>query len=64
MIALVLMADKYKQKSETQKDEIFELYLKRIRFINNWDLVDLSAPHIVGPHLLLKKQKNEEKNEH
>jgi len=27
---------------------IFQLYRKRMAFVNNWDLVDLSAPHIVG----------------
>lgn len=30
-------------------DEIFRLYLRRSDRINNWDLVDASAPHIVGP---------------
>jgi len=28
--------------------KIFQLYRKRMAFVNNWDLVDLSAPHIVG----------------
>jgi 3-methyladenine DNA glycosylase AlkD len=30
---------------------VYTLYLKNARFINNWDLVDLSAPKIVGPSL-------------
>ncbi|HPA25589.1 MAG TPA: DNA alkylation repair protein [bacterium] len=33
------------------KKKIFEFYLKNTQHINNWDLVDLSAPNIVGKHL-------------
>lgn len=33
---------------ERVRRRIFRLYMKRLRFINNWDLVDSSAPHIVG----------------
>ena len=36
--------------SDTQK-KICRLYLENTRYINNWDLVDLSAPQIVGPQL-------------
>lgn len=32
-------------------DKIYDLYLKKTKFINNWDLVDLSAPAIVGNYL-------------
>ena len=39
------------------QDDIFSFYLKNIRNINNWDLVDLSAPNIVGD-CLLNKNKN------
>jgi len=33
------------------REEIYRLYLKSARFVNNWDLVDSSAEHIVGAHL-------------
>lgn len=33
---------------------IHELYLRNTRYVNNWDLVDCSAPHIVGGYLLDK----------
>jgi 3-methyladenine DNA glycosylase AlkD len=33
---------------ERVRRRIFRLYMKRLRFINNWDLVDSSAHHIVG----------------
>ena len=33
------------------RDKIFNFYLKNMKYINNWDLVDLSAPKIVGEYL-------------
>lgn len=38
---------------EAQK-EILDFYLKNTSRINNWDLVDVSAPYIVGQYLLNK----------
>lgn len=35
----------------TERKKIAELYLANANFANNWDLVDLSAPHILGPYL-------------
>ena len=36
--------------------ETFDFYLSQSKHINNWDLVDLSAPQIVGQYLLDKKR--------
>jgi 3-methyladenine DNA glycosylase AlkD len=33
-----------------EQDSIAKLYLKKTRYINNWDLVDLSAYTIIGPY--------------
>jgi 3-methyladenine DNA glycosylase AlkD len=41
-------------QSRTSPDQMYDLYLKKTNFINNWDLVDLSAPIIVGNFLLNK----------
>ena len=49
--ALRIMIDKF-QKGEQEK--IYNLYLKNTKYINNWDLVDLSAHKIVGEYLLNK----------
>jgi len=54
MAALVLLTNLYKKGSKTTKDKIFDIYLNNTRHINNWDLVDVSAYHIVGPHLYEK----------
>lgn len=51
LLALLLMVDTYQRSHDPIRREIFDLYLRNTRYINNWDLVDLSAPHIVGQHL-------------
>lgn len=51
MCALLILVTKYKKATNEQKQTIFNLYLNRTGRINNWDLVDLSAPNIVGEHL-------------
>jgi 3-methyladenine DNA glycosylase AlkD len=52
MIALMILIEKYKEADEAGKEKIFKLYLRNTRNINNWDLVDLSCPQIVGDFLL------------
>ena len=49
--ALVLLVEAFKRGSEDVKREIYDLYLAKTAHINNWDLVDASAPHIVGAWL-------------
>ena len=41
-----------KGKPKSSKKEIFDFYLQNTKNVNNWDLVDLSAPNIVGDFLL------------
>ncbi|MCD7059456.1 DNA alkylation repair protein [Pelagibacterium xiamenense] len=54
--AVSIMARQYKRKGTTpeRRDVLHELYLRRHDRINNWDLVDLGAWHVVGPHLVDK----------
>jgi len=54
LIALLLLVHNFKIHKEKQK-EIFDFYLKNTSRINNWDLVDLSAPNIVGEYLFTRK---------
>ncbi|MBT3582548.1 DNA alkylation repair protein [Candidatus Woesearchaeota archaeon] len=50
MIALVILTLQYKNNNE----EIFNFYLKNTKYINNWDLVDVTTHKIVGEYLLDK----------
>ncbi|NWG27872.1 MAG: DNA alkylation repair protein [Ignavibacteriaceae bacterium] len=54
LISLFILVDKYENAQEKEREKIFSLYLKNRKRINNWDLVDLSAPKIIGKHLLNK----------
>ena len=54
--ALVILISKYRKAEESKKEEIFEFILKNTENINNWDLVDLSAPRIIGEYLLNKER--------
>lgn len=51
MCALLILVAQYQKASIAQRNAIFDLYLQHTSRINNWDLVDLSAPNIVGLHL-------------
>lgn len=50
--ALEILAAKYDRAEAAEKQKIFEFYLSTTKRINNWDLVDTSAPYIVGDYLL------------
>ena len=51
LLALILLVDRYKRGQPAVRQEIYDAYLGHTRHINNWDLVDASAEHIVGPHV-------------
>ena len=51
MCALLILVTQYRKATDVQRDAIFDFYLSHTSRINNWDLVDLSAPNIVGEHL-------------
>jgi len=59
MTGLFILVDRYKRADSRGKKEIFDFYLKNAHLgnINNWDLVDLSAPNITGDYLLDKDRK-------
>jgi 3-methyladenine DNA glycosylase AlkD len=56
LLALLILVSKYVKGNETAKKEIYKLYLKKTTFINNWDLVDVTAQHIVGDYLMDKNK--------
>jgi 3-methyladenine DNA glycosylase AlkD len=51
MAALFILVGQYKRGDETAKEKLFNMYLASTRQINNWDLIDLTAEHIVGKYL-------------
>lgn len=51
LLALLAMVRRYARGDEPARRALYALYLARTDRVNNWDLVDLSAPGIVGAHL-------------
>jgi 3-methyladenine DNA glycosylase AlkD len=49
--ALEILVAQYARADEKQRARIFRFYLGHAHRANNWDLVDTSAPYIVGEHL-------------
>jgi 3-methyladenine DNA glycosylase AlkD len=51
LLALLILVEKCRRGDDATRKRIYDLYLKNTRYINNWDLVDLSAERIVGAYL-------------
>jgi 3-methyladenine DNA glycosylase AlkD len=54
---LLILVAQYHDGDETTRQRIFRFYLDRTRCVNNWDLVDVSAPSIVGEHLVFRSRR-------
>jgi len=52
LCALLILVEKFVTANLDEQKKIFEFYIKNAKQANNWDLVDLSAPKIVGAYLL------------
>jgi 3-methyladenine DNA glycosylase AlkD len=51
LLALLILIERYRKADESGRESIYALYSSQTARINNWDLVDISAPHVVGRHL-------------
>jgi 3-methyladenine DNA glycosylase AlkD len=51
LIALLLLIKAFRSGTPNLKQDVYEFYLANTAQVNNWDLVDLSAPDIVGGYL-------------
>jgi len=55
LCALIILVNKYKKEDS---EKIYQYYLKHLNSVNNWDLVDTSAPYIVGDYLYKNQKKS------
>lgn len=51
LLSLLILILKYNKSDLPEKEKIYKAYLGHSRYINNWDLVDVTAKHIVGAFL-------------
>ena len=57
LLALVLLVNRYARADAAEQLQVYRIYVANTDRINNWDLVDLSAPGIVGAHLETRPRK-------
>ncbi|MDD5329640.1 MAG: DNA alkylation repair protein [Sulfuricella sp.] len=51
ILALLFLMRAFERGAAAERQQVYDLYLAATSHINNWDLVDISAPHVVGAHL-------------
>lgn len=59
LCALLLLVERYRRGDVPARREVYDLYLSHTAHINNWDLVDSSAEHIVGAELTDRPDRRE-----
>ncbi|MFH1451701.1 MAG: DNA alkylation repair protein [archaeon] len=58
LVALLILVDKFRKGSGELRDLVYNFYLENTSRVNNWDLVDLTAPKIVGEYLLERNNRD------
>ena len=56
LLALLLLVEMFRREADAGRREIYRAYLANTKFINNWDLVDSSAPQIAGAWLFTRSR--------
>jgi len=57
LTAVLILNEQFRRGDTGQKEKIAKAYLRSTKYINNWDIVDSSAPHILGNYLADKPRK-------
>lgn len=57
LVALFILVEQYKKGDQKTKKTLYNFYLRHIKQVNNWDLVDSSAHLIVGDYLINQPRK-------
>lgn len=57
MMAVLIVAKQFQESDKNGRGKVYRFYLQNLDRINNWDLVDVSAPGVVGAYLLEQNKK-------
>lgn len=57
MIGLLVLVYQFEKAETGEQQKIFDFYLKNRKAVNNWDLVDVTTPQVVGMYLLEQPKK-------
>jgi 3-methyladenine DNA glycosylase AlkD len=55
-VGVAILADQFKKASPEEREPIVTFYLEHRQALNSWDLIDVSAPHILGEHLAARRE--------
>ncbi len=55
LIALLILVEQFQKGNTEKQDKIYTFYLANTKFINNWDLVDVTVHKIIGEYLYKKQ---------
>ncbi len=54
-LGLIILVNKYsKTKDNETRNKLYKVYVSSFKYINNWDLVDVTCSHVIGKHLMDK----------
>ncbi len=54
-LGLIILVNKYsKTKDNETRNQLYNIYVSSFKYINNWDLVDVTCAHVIGKHLMDK----------
>lgn len=51
LLGLLVLVQRFQRGDREERRRVFDTYCANLPYVNNWDLVDLTAPYIVGPYL-------------
>jgi len=52
LLGLIILVNKYsKAKDEKVRNQLYKIYVSSFKYVNNWDLVDVTCSHVIGKHL-------------
>jgi len=57
LTALFILVYRYEKAEEKERQKIYNFYIRNLRYINSWDLIDATAPKIVGAYLFENQKK-------
>jgi 3-methyladenine DNA glycosylase AlkD len=57
LTGLLILVAQYEAGNRAARQRVFEFYLDHLHAVDNWDLVDASAPYILGEHLVSRSRR-------
>jgi 3-methyladenine DNA glycosylase AlkD len=54
-LGLIILVNKYSKTRDNEiRNQLYKIYVSSFKYINSWDLVDVTCSHVIGKHLIDK----------